>query len=344
MKILVTGAAGFIGSHVCVALLESGFQLVALDNFSNSAPDVLERVRQVARTDFSVERADVRDATQLEKIFALHQPDAIVHLAGLKSVGDSVRAPIDYYETNVGGSIALLQTCQAHGVSKLLFSSSATVYSASCESPIAETASCIPYNPYGETKHAVELLLAGLAASATHWSLAALRYFNVAGAHPGGMLGEAPSGRPANLCPLVAQTASGRRDQLEVYGGDYPTRDGTCERDYIHVMDLAVGHVRALGWLFEHTGFESFNLGCGHGYTVLEVIAAFEKACGKRIPYAMHQRRPGDIARYFADPGKAERLLGWRARLSIGDVARDAWRWESRGNSIKPLPARSPLR
>ena len=334
MKVLVTGAAGYIGSHICVALLEAGHQIVVLDNFCNSSPTVFDRVKTLSNADFAVERADVRDGEKLQKILTTHIPEAVIHLAGLKSVKDSVRSPLDYYETNLSGSIALLRACHDQGVRKVLFSSSATVYSDACTSPISEAAICSPYNPYGQSKYAVERCMADIAASHGAWSMMALRYFNPVGAHPSGLIGEDPAGVPSNLCPLITQVASGQRDTLEIFGNDYPTRDGTGERDYIHVMDLAEGHVLALNRVALGNGFECINLGCGRGHTVLEVHAAFEKITGKHIPYTMNGRRPGDIASYFADPTKAEHLLGWRAKRDLLDMARDAWRWQLLSSTV----------
>ena len=332
MNILVTGGAGYIGSHTCVELLKAGHEVVVLDNFVNSHPEALRRVEEI--TGKSVTRAELNllDEAALAQLFQKHDLDAVIHFAALKAVGESVEKPLLYYHNNLGGTLNLCRAMQNAGVKTLVFSSSATVYGTSSEPPLREDA---PRNleevtnPYGRSKLIIEFMLEDLYASDAEWNIALLRYFNPAGAHPSGRLGEDPSGVPNNLTPYVAQVAVGKLDMLPVTGDDYDTPDGTGVRDYIHIVDLAQGHVAALSKLQEGPGVVTYNLGTGRGYSVLEVIRAFEKASGREIPYKIKPRRPGDIAVNYADPGKAERELGWKAEKGIGEMCEDAWRWQS---------------
>jgi UDP-glucose 4-epimerase len=327
--ILVTGAAGFIGSHTCVELLAAGYDVVALDNLCNSSPLSLERVQHIAGRAVSFREGDVRERTILRTIFTHNKIDAVIHFAGLKAVGESVAKPLMYYDNNVGGTIILLEEMQRAGVHHVVFSSSATVYGDPESVPIREDAKLSATNPYGRSKLMVEQLLGDLAKSDPAWAIGILRYFNPVGAHRSGLIGEDPRGIPNNLMPYVAQVAVGRLTQLSVYGDDYPTVDGTGMRDYIHVVDLAIGHVAALRELFlSNQGF-TVNLGTGDGYSVLEVVSAFELASGRKVPYQITARRPGDIATCFADASKALDLLGWKAERGIAEMCADHWRWQS---------------
>ncbi|AEJ43388.1 UDP-glucose 4-epimerase GalE [Alicyclobacillus acidocaldarius] len=327
--ILVTGAAGYIGSHTCVALVESGYDIVAIDNFANSKPEALRRVAEITGKSFPVHSVDMLDAQALEEVFRAYAFQAVIHFAGLKAVGESVAQPLRYYRNNLGSTLNLLESMLQHGVNKIVFSSSATVYGASNDMPLKEDMPIAPVNPYGQTKAMIEQILRDVAAATEGFGAALLRYFNPVGAHPSGRIGEDPQGIPNNLVPYVAQVAVGKRPEVVVFGGDYPTPDGTGVRDYIHVMDLASGHVRALDWVLSHTGAEAFNLGTGKGSSVLEVIQAFERASGRNIPYRIGPRRPGDAAVSYADPSKAERELGWRATQDLDAMCRDTWRWQS---------------
>lgn len=327
---MVTGAAGYIGSHTCVELLEAGFSVVAVDNLSNSSEKSLERVEKITGKAVTFHKRDIRDKSGMENIFAQSRIDAIIHFAGLKAVGESVAEPLRYYDNNVGGTISLLQTAQKAGVRHFVFSSSATVYGDPDFSPVPETARLSVANPYGRSKLIVEEILNDLSFSDPSWSIAILRYFNPVGAHPSGMIGEDPYGIPNNLMPYVAQVAVGKLKELAVFGNDYPTKDGTGVRDYIHVMDLARGHVDALAYLFEKKKGFTVNLGTGVGYSVLDVVHAFEKACSHSIPYRIAPRRAGDVPLYYADPSLAYTLLGWKAEYGLDDMCRDYWRWQSR--------------
>ncbi|HJV88144.1 MAG TPA: UDP-glucose 4-epimerase GalE [Noviherbaspirillum sp.] len=326
--ILVTGAAGYIGSHTCVELLASGYSVVALDNLCNSARESLVRVEKIAGRPLTFVEADVRDRKAIDSLLRQHRIDAAIHFAGLKAVGDSVRQPLDYFDNNVTGSINLLQSLSDAGIRHFLFSSSATVYGAPQSVPITETAPLAPANPYGRSKLIVEQMLHDLGQSDPSWSIGALRYFNPVGAHPSGLIGEDPRGVPNNLMPYVAQVAVGRMPRLKVFGDDYPTPDGTGVRDYIHVVDLAKGHVAALAGLFATGGSFTVNLGTGRGYSVLEVVRAFEAASGVAIAHEMAPRRPGDIAECYSDPSLAESLLGWKARKGLDEMCADHWRWQ----------------
>ena len=329
MAVLITGGAGYIGSHTCVEMLNAGEEIVVLDNFSNASPVSCERVREIAGRDFPVEICDIRDEAGLKKVFSKYAFEAAIHFAGLKAVGESVQKPLEYYENNVGGTVTLLRVMRAHGVKTIVFSSSATVYGSNNPVPFRED---MPTggttNPYGTTKAFIERILQDLSASDPDWSVSLLRYFNPIGAHASGRIGEAPNGIPNNLMPYVAQVAVGKRDKLSVFGSDYDTPDGTGVRDYIHVVDLAKGHLAALGRARSVKGCEIYNLGTGRGVSVLELVSAFEKASGVKIPYEIAPRRAGDIAVCYADAEKAKRVLGWTAEKDIDDCCRDTWRWQ----------------
>ena len=327
--ILVTGAAGFIGSHTCVELLTSGYDVIALDNLCNSSSLSLERVHRIAGRPVFFHEGDVRNRSVLRTIFSHNKIDAVIHFAGLKAVGESVAKPLMYYDNNVGGTVVLLEEMQRAGVHCVVFSSSATVYGDPESVPIREDATLSATNPYGRSKLMVEQLLGDLAKSDPTWAIGVLRYFNPVGAHASGLIGEDPRGVPNNLMPYVAQVAVGRLKQLSVYGNDYPTVDGTGVRDYIHVVDLAIGHVAALRELFESNKGFTVNLGTGDGYSVLEVVSAFELASARKVPYQITARRPGDIAKCFSDASKAQALLGWKAERGIAEMCADHWRWQS---------------
>jgi UDP-glucose 4-epimerase len=329
-RLLVTGGAGYIGSHTAVALLEAGHEVVSLDNYSNSSPRALERVQRIAGRPLATVEGDIRDGALLTRLFTQHAFDGVIHFAALKAVGESVAKPLAYYDNNVGGTLALLQAMQAAGVRRLVFSSSATVYGAPEALPITEAAPIRTTNPYGATKAMVEQVLRDLAAADSRWSVVSLRYFNPIGAHPSGEIGEDPNDIPNNLFPFVCQVAAGRRERLAVFGDDWPTPDGTGVRDYLHVVDLAAGHLRAFDYAQRDHGFVPVNLGTGRGVSVLELVRAFEAATGRTIPFSIVARRPGDIAACWADPSAAARLLGWRAERSVGQACADGWRWQSR--------------
>lgn len=330
MITLVTGAAGYIGSHTLVSLLKAGHDVVAVDNYGNSKPAALERVAAIAGRKFPYYELDVRDRSGLEKVFSSHKIGAVIHFAGLKAVGESVQKPLEYYDNNLISTLVLLETMRAHECLKLVFSSSATVYGAPKELPLRETAELSATNPYGRTKLFIEEMLRDLAKSDPRWRIALLRYFNPVGAHESGTIGEDPNGIPNNLFPFISQVAIGRLKELKVFGGDYPTPDGTGVRDYIHVCDLADGHVRAIECIDKCVGAEAINLGTGRGFSVLEAIAAFEKAAGRPIPYNIVERRPGDVAACYADATKAKELLGWEAKLDLAAMCRDNWNWQSK--------------
>ena len=327
MKILVTGGAGYIGSHTCVELLAAGHDLVVVDNFSNSKPEALEAIRTIAGRDFAFIQADVRDRTAMEDAFSAHPVDAVIHFAGLKAVGESVEKPLEYYDNNRIGSLVLMETMAAHGVKRMVFSSSATVYGMHNPVPFREEYPTSATNPYGYTKVMIEQMLLDAAKADPAWSVVLLRYFNPIGAHESGLIGEDPNGIPNNLLPYVAQVAAGRLEKVHVFGNDYDTPDGTGVRDYIHVVDLAQGHLAALEYALRHTGAEAINLGTGHGTSVLEIIHAFEKACGHALPYQIDPRRPGDIATCYADTRKAAAMLHWHAKKNIDDMCADGWRF-----------------
>jgi UDP-glucose 4-epimerase len=327
--ILVTGGLGYIGSHTCVALAEAGYRLIIVDNLSNAKQSVLPRMRELAGADIEFFRVDLRERDSLQKIFSEKPIDAVVHFAGLKSVAESVEKPALYQENNVGGSVALLQTMAKHRVARIVFSSSATVYGNPERLPMDEQHPLRPQNPYGETKLAVERLLVANSVSNARFHYAALRYFNPIGAHASGRIGEDPRGVPNNLLPYVSQVAVGRRPRLRVFGDDYPTNDGTGVRDYIHVTDLAQGHIAALRFLEDKRESIVANLGTGRGYSVLETVKAFERASGRKVPVEIVARRPGDVAACVADPSLAAAKLGWKATLGIEEMCNDAWQWQS---------------
>lgn len=330
MSILVTGGSGFIGSHALIELLSAGHEVVILDNLCNSSNESLRRVELVAGVAPVFVRGDIRNRTLLDQLFADYSIDAVIHFAGLKAVGESVQKPLDYYDNNVSGSITLCQAMAAAGVFRLVFSSSATVYGEPMQMPITEACPTgAPTNPYGRSKLMVEQVLQDLAASNNRWSIAILRYFNPVGAHPSGLIGEDPHGLPNNLLPYISQVAIGKLKELSIYGDDYPTSDGTGVRDYIHVVDLAKGHVGALNFISKHSGVHVWNLGTGLGYSVLEMLAAFEQAAQKPVPYKIVPRRAGDIAECWSDPGKALRDFGWQAELGLEQMMEDTWRWQS---------------
>lgn len=330
MAILITGGSGYIGSHTCVELLNAGYEIIVVDNLANSHIESLRRVREITGKDFKFYQIDLIDQEQLDKIvFAQNEIDAVIHFAGLKAVGESVQMPLRYYDNNITGTLALCKVMEKYGVKKLVFSSSATVYGLQELVPISEELPLSATNPYGRTKLMIEEILRDLYKSDSGWSIALLRYFNPVGAHKSGRIGEDPNGVPNNLMPYITQVAVGRLKKLQIYGNDYPTPDGTGVRDYIHAVDLAQGHLKALDKVKATAGVEAYNLGTGRGYSVLEMVAAFENVTGKRIPYQIVGRRPGDIGVCYADPRKAERELGWTARMGIEEMCRDAWRWQT---------------
>lgn len=329
-KVLVTGGAGYIGSHTCVELLNANFDVVVLDNFCNSKQTSIQRVEKITGKTITLIEGDVRDKNCLNALFSEHKIDAVIHFAGLKAVGDSVKNPLEYYDNNVTGSITLFEVMAAHGVNNIVFSSSATVYGFSDDKPIPETAPLSPFNPYGHNKRMVEQVLEDLSIADANWNIALLRYFNPVGAHASGEIGEDPNGVPNNLMPYISQVAVGKREYLNVFGNDYATIDGTGVRDYIHVVDLALGHLAALNVLANNRGLLTVNLGAGRGYSVLELVQAFEAATGKSVPYKIVDRRAGDIASYFADASLAKQLLGWQTTKNLADICRDAWQWQSK--------------
>ncbi len=327
--ILLTGATGYIASHTWLALWQAGFEVVGVDDFRNSSPRVLERLAELGGRTPVLERVDVCDAAAMAGVFSRHRIDATVHFAALKAVGESVAQPLAYFRNNIDGLLTVCEAMRAHGVGRFVFSSSATVYGEPEQLPLTEDAPVGATNPYGRTKLLGEQILADLGASDPAWQTAVLRYFNPVGAHASGRIGEDPRGTPNNLMPYVSQVAVGRRTALSVFGNDYDTPDGTGVRDYIHVVDLAEGHVAALRRLLDHPGSFTVNLGTGRGHSVLEVVAAFAAASGRAVPYEIRPRRPGDVAACWADPTRARALLGWQARLDLARMCTDAWRWQS---------------
>ena len=328
MSILLTGGTGYIGSHTAVELIESGYSVVIADDLSNSDASVIDKIGQITGKRPLFYEGDIADHDFLEKVFCDNDIDAVIHFAGFKAVGESVEKPIEYYRNNLDTTLTLLEVMRKHGCKDLIFSSSATVYSQVEEMPLTEESGPLGCsNPYGWTKYMIEQILKDVCVADPEMSVVLLRYFNPIGAHESGLIGEKPNGIPNNLMPYITQVAEGIRPKLNVFGNDYPTPDGTGVRDYIHVVDLARGHVAAVGYVAEHDGCEVFNLGTGHGYSVLELVKTFEKVNGVAVPYEIVGRRAGDIATCYADASKAERVLGWKAELGIEDMCRDAWRW-----------------
>ena len=331
MSILVTGGAGYIGSHTCIELLNAGYDIVVVDNFYNSKREALRRIAELAGKQFAFYECDIRDAQGLDRIFKTEKIDAVIHFAGLKAVGESCQKPLEYYDNNVNGTLVLCDVMRKNGCKKIVFSSSATVYGMNNVSPLKETmATGGTTNPYGTTKFMIELILRDLQAADEEWSVSLLRYFNPIGAHKSGRIGEDPNGIPNNLMPYITQVAIGKRECLSVFGNDYDTHDGTGVRDYIHVVDLALGHVKAVEHTLSKTGVDIYNLGTGTGYSVLDVVHAFEKASGVKINYQIAPRRPGDIATCYSDPTKAKEELGWVAERGLEEMCEDSWRWQSR--------------
>jgi len=328
-RILVTGGAGYIGSHTALELLEAGYEVVVVDDLSNSSEESLQRVQELSGRKLTFYPLDLRDAQGLEKVFATDSIDAVIHFAGLKAVGESQEFPLRYYDNNLTSTLVLLETMKRHEVKQLVFSSSCTVYGIPDQVPIREDAPLHAYNPYGRTKLFIEEMLRDVATLESGWSIVSLRYFNPIGAHPSGRIGEDPIGPPNNLMPYLTQVAVGRREFVRVFGSDYPTPDGTGVRDYIHVVDLAQGHLAALGALPGSHPYRAYNLGTGKGHSVLEVIEALSEVVGRKLPYRISDRRPGDIAQAWADPELAALELGWKAKRSLRDICEDAWRWQS---------------
>lgn len=328
MKVLVTGGAGYIGSHTCVELLNNGHDVIVVDNLSNSKPEVINRIKELTGRDFKFYKADILNKKEIDKIFKENNIEAVIHFAGLKAVGESVKIPLRYYYNNVTGTLVLCEVMQKHNVKKMVFSSSATVYGKPKTVPITEDFPLSATNPYGRTKLMIEQILRDVYVSDNDWSIALLRYFNPIGAHESGRIGEDPNGIPNNLMPYITQVAIGKRERLNVFGDDYDTHDGTGVRDYIHVVDLAKGHLKALEKVMSTKGVEAYNLGTGVGYSVLDVVKNFEKATGKKVPYIITSRRPGDINKCYADPTKAFKELGWKAEKTLEDMCKDAWNWQ----------------
>jgi len=329
MNVLVTGGAGFIGSHTTVELLNNGDEVIVVDNLCNSKKEALNRVEEITGKSVTFYKVDLLDEESLDNIFSDHDIDAVIHFAGYKAVGESVEKPLMYYHNNITGTITLCEVMEKHGVTDIVFSSSSTVYGDPDEVPIKEDAPISATNPYGRTKLYIEEILRDLYVANNQWNVALLRYFNPVGAHPSGRIGEDPNDIPNNLMPYITQVAVGKLEELSVFGDDYPTHDGTGVRDYIHVVDLAVGHLKALEKLTSNPGVVTYNLGTGQGYSVLDVVKAFEKASAKKIPYKITDRRPGDIAINYADPSKAEKELGWKAKYDLVDMCKHSWKWQS---------------
>jgi UDP-glucose 4-epimerase len=329
MKILVTGGSGYIGSHTVLELLEAGYDTVVLDNLCNSSEESLKRVEQITDKKVTFYKADIRDHEAMDKIFADEKPEAVIHFAGLKAVGESVQKPLMYYDNNIAGTVTLLNVMKEHGCKKIVFSSSATVYGKPASVPIREDFPLSVTNPYGRTKLMIEKILGDVYTADNSWDIILLRYFNPIGAHESGLIGEDPDGIPNNLLPYVAKVAVGRLEKVNVFGDDYDTPDGTGVRDYIHVVDLAKGHVKAIEKIAQNPGLKVYNLGTGNGYSVLDIIHAFSKACGHEIPYVIGPRRAGDIDMCYADPQKAYEELNWKAEYNLDKMCEDTWRWQS---------------
>ena len=329
MKVLVTGGAGYIGSHTCVELLQNGYEVIVVDNLSNSKEESLHRVKEITGKDLKFYKVDILERDSLNEVFNNHPIHSVIHFAGLKSMGESVHSPLQYFHNNVSGTLVLLEAMKKHNIRNIVFSSSAGVYGEVKTVPIKEEFALSVLNPYSRTKLMIEDILRDLFHAEPEWNIAILRYFNPVGAHPSGRMGEDPNGIPNNLTPYVAQVAVGRRPFVRVWGNDYPTPDGTGVRDYIHIMDLAAGHTKALDKLSQNPGLVTYNLGTGRGYSVMEVIEPFEKACHHKIPYKIMDRRPGDAAISYADPTKANQELNWYARRTLEDMCNDTWKWQS---------------
>ncbi|MBO4367872.1 MAG: UDP-glucose 4-epimerase GalE [Clostridia bacterium] len=331
MKILLTGGAGYIGTHTAIELLNAGYDIVVADNYSNSQPESMKRAKQITGRDFNVYEMDIRDKAKLEVLFEQEKPEAVIHFAGLKAVGESVEKPLDYYENNLDATFVLLRVMEKYGCKKIVFSSSATVYGEQDTMPLVETMKCSACsNPYGWTKYMIEQILRDYAKVHEDWSVVLLRYFNPVGAHESGMVGENPNGIPNNLMPRVTQAALGKIKMLGVMGNDYPTPDGTCLRDYIHVVDLAKGHVCAIRYAEENNGCDVFNLGTGVGYSVLDIINTFEEVNHIKVPHEIVARRPGDLPMAYSNPSKAEKILHWKAEKTLADMCRDSWNWQQK--------------
>ena len=331
MAILITGGAGYIGSHTCIEMINAGYEVVVVDNLDNSSAESLKRVEKITGTPVKFYKEDVRDKEALRRIFSENKIEAVIHFAGLKAVGESVREPIMYYDNNLKNTIALLEVMNEFGVKEIVFSSSATVYGVATEMPLTENMPLGAINPYGRTKYFIEEILRDLYVADKDWCIALLRYFNPIGAHKSGLIGEDPKGIPNNLMPYISQVAVGKLEKLHVFGNDYKTVDGTGVRDYIHVVDLAQGHVKAVDWALGNKGCEAFNLGTGNGTSVLQLRDAFVKASGIDVPYVIDPRRPGDPDEVYADATKAKEVLGWEAKLGIDEMCEDTWRWQ-KGN------------
>ena len=325
MRILVTGGTGYIGSHTCIELLNAGYEVLIIDNLSNSKHEVVDKIKKISNKNVVFYEADIRDNKKLYEIFEGNTIEAVIHFAGLKAVGESVKKPIEYYENNVTGTLTLLKAMQIHNIKKMVFSSSATVYGMTEKMPVTEEADLSAVNPYGRTKLMIEEILRDVYTSDNAWSISLLRYFNPIGAHESGLIGEEPKGVPNNLMPYIAQVAAGIRKELNVFGNDYPTKDGTGVRDYIHVMDLAKGHIKALEKIFNSTGVQAYNLGTGKGYSVLDVINTFEKVTQQQVLYKIVGRREGDVPILYADPSKANKELHWKAEKDLETMCRDTW-------------------
>ncbi len=331
MAILVTGGTGFIGSHTCVCLTQAGYEVVIVDNYYNSSPKSLARINELCGKELKFYECDIRDKAGMDKIFKENKIEAVIHFAGLKAVGESCRKPIEYYDNNIGGTLVLCDVMRNNGCKNIVFSSSATVYGMNNVSPLREDMQTGgTTNPYGTTKYMIEIILTDIFKSDNEWNVTLLRYFNPIGAHKSGKIGENPNGIPNNLMPYITQVAIGKLPELSVFGDDYDTPDGTGVRDYIHVVDLAEGHVKALDNILEgDKGVQIFNLGTGHGYSVLDIVKAFEQASGKKVPYKIVARRPGDIATCYSDPTKAKEVLGWETKRGLAEMCEDSWRWQS---------------
>ncbi len=330
MSILITGGCGYIGSHTCVEMLNAGYDIVVLDNYYNSKPEALNRIKELSGKDFPFYNCDIRDAEGLRRVFSENNIEAVIHFAGLKAVGESVRLPLTYFDNNVSGTVVLCQVMAEMGCKRMIFSSSATVYGNNNPSPLVETMPTgAVTNPYGRTKFMIEGILSDLCVSDPEWSVVLLRYFNPIGAHESGRIGEDPNGIPNNLMPYISQVAIGKLQRLSIFGDDYNTPDGTGVRDYIHVVDLAIGHVKAVNYALKHTGVEAVNLGTGVGYSVMDLVKAFISANGVDVPYVIAPRREGDIDTCYSNPAKAATLLGWKAKKNVEDMCRDTWRWQS---------------